>query len=892
MSDETKAEIILLDDEQGVIKTAADSFPENSHWTLRTELLTRVRGATQLQEAIGCLEKNADSLLLLDWVPVQRDDDMRQHLTALGREGSPSFERIILTSWQPPGAFTESVKAHGLERLRRLHKPLRWEDVLQAKTANRDPSSIAKKAITPPRRRRLIHTGEGRYRVHPADMNKAAFWPLPQFDEIEVAALMNGHEVVKLHRGWLPWSRPNTAMGWYQVVTVARRWQESKDFPESLWQYGIECPKSWQPPTPDDAVENLFKLMAEVGFHRGRYYEIDQLPEEETRILQLTRANHPVYFEEKWQPSDEVLPIAKTLTGGLLSRAEEFIKRYDSLLLLKKKNLVYEARESCGWTEEGHRNLDTQFWNTLVGTTALSARLEIPVYRKQPPQSARQPKGLESLLGWMVFDRLPNPANPSSPDQVYATASNDLGQEKAQIVERVNIVEKLVLQAIEQVGEERAQRQNRHSEQQSQQLKNLRQLLGAADSREGREKALIDFAMKAGELDSTGKNSSVVFARYDAASKSLTVAVDTTGKLLNQQFPLSANFALAKCARSKKLRIVPNWHDFPEHEKIELADWQNLPAMDDQRANDLFQWARDEILTTVALPVLSKGDTLLGVLLEQHKRPYHFSRERIDNLQALVDTALPYLELDAARASADTWDGAVMHEIRSGIQKPYQSLNTLLRDQSLSEALRQEIQSTLYDIEDLRDLSNAFLERIGNTDGRTRMFTYGAETGGDWFAKLDAYGRHRAAAWAGFKEWQVFFPPKRLAPGAVPAAEKLIRVARILIDNAFRYGEIGTPVQLAVNHGSKTVEFKVSSGGGFSDSIRQGNFRNASERLDLGGRALRTHLGLSLANELIEEQGQQLRLENDEANHLAVAGFSWPLALATPETVDDEHRGE
>lgn len=41
MSDETKAEIILLDDEQGVIDSARQSFPPQSRWTLRTELLTR-----------------------------------------------------------------------------------------------------------------------------------------------------------------------------------------------------------------------------------------------------------------------------------------------------------------------------------------------------------------------------------------------------------------------------------------------------------------------------------------------------------------------------------------------------------------------------------------------------------------------------------------------------------------------------------------------------------------------------------------------------------------------------------------------------------------------------------------------------------------------------------
>ncbi|MBL8396526.1 MAG: hypothetical protein JNL84_00045 [Candidatus Accumulibacter sp.] len=832
------------------------------------------------------MKENTAALLLLDWLPVDRDDEMRQRLIDLSRTAPPQIARIILTSWQPPGTFEDSVKGHRLGDLRRLHKPLRWEDVLpdEKETANRNVKDLmagasSARAITPPRRRRLIHAGEGRYRVHPADMNKAAFWPLPRFSEDEIDRLMHGH-AVKLHRGWLPWSTPNTAMGWYQLVTVAHRWRDGQKYPELLWQYAIAHPEPWQTPMPGDAIDNLFKLMAEVGFHRGRHYEIDQLPDaEQTPFLQLTRANHPVYYEMRWQPSDQVLPVAKPLTGGLLDRAKQFISDYKNPHR-DSDPLTYVVRAPCGMTEADDHSLDTQFWSELVGTSNLSAMLEIPVYRKQPQQdSTNLSADLKSLLGWMIFDRLPNSPD-LPPDQVYATAASDLEEEKAQIEERVKIVETLVLQAIEQIREEKEKRRSRHSEEQNKQLKKLRQGLGWAGSRDEREKALVDFAWKAGGLDQGSTECSVVFARHDAATKSLTITVDTTRRLLGQDFPVSSRFALAACARSKKLFVVPNWRDLPEDNRITPADWRHLPDMNEEKARDLFEWAKNEILTTVALPVLSKGNSLLGVLLEQHKRPYHFSRERIDNLQAQVDTALLYLELDAARATADTWDGAVMHEIRSGIQDPYQSLNKLLKDPALSETLRQAIRGTLYDIEDLRDLSNAFLENIGNNDKRTRSFVYHSKTGGSWFSTLDDYGRHRAAAWAEYKTWSARFSPEGQEPGPLSAPDKLIRVVRILLDNAFRYGKIDTPVELAVSQGQETVKFWVTSGGEFSESIRQGSFRNASERLDLGGRALRTHLGLSLANALIREQGQQLRL-NNEANHSAVASFTWPLASAT-----------
>ncbi len=372
----------------------------------------------------------------------------------------------------------------------------------------------------------------------------------------------------------------------------------------------------------------------------------------------------------------------------------------------------------------------------------LAARLDIPIYLKHVPDFRTQ-AGISRLSGWMSFDRLTDGVAGTFA-RVDATAATDFDAERAQIEERVGAVEFLLRQAIDQMRAEREKRQSRHSERQSQSRKAFRQRLGQAASRAAREQALVDFAMDAGGLAPQSQESSVIYARFDAATKSLTVTQDTTGRLLEQEFPVSTHFALTRCAASKKLRVVPNWHDLPAAEKIQLADWQTLPGMDHERAEELFEWADAAILTTVALPILSPGGTLLGVLLEQHKRPYHFSWERIDNLQSLVDTALPYLDLDAARATADTWHGAVMHEIRSGIQTPYQSLHRLRQDASLSAAHRRAIRSALYAIEDLRDVSNLFLETIGKGDQRTRDFR-GLLTG-DWFTAIDDYGRHRADA--------------------------------------------------------------------------------------------------------------------------------------------------
>jgi len=889
MPDKASHEIFVLDDEQAVLDSAHNTFPKDVAWRLETTHLIRNNGPESLQKAIDALAQDPQSLLLIDSLPVTRDAQMRQRLASLTEDSTPRLAQIILCSWQPPGAFEADVEQFGLAHLRRLHKPLLWADILPdaREATGAKPAGGAKKSCASLRRRRLIRHSAGDYRVHPADSDATAFWPPPRFNTAEIDRLRQGEAVVQAHRGWLPWSGRDTAMDWYQLLTIAHRRNDDPSGPELLSQYALPRPESWQPPTPDDAVANLFSLMAEVGFHRGRYYEIDQLPDANgTFILQLTRANHSIVFEGKTQTAQAVLPVARVLQGDLLAHATQFITVYEEKKREKKiDELTYEVRQKCAEQGGDAADPDMMFWNALVGTQHLAARLDIPIYLKKLPDSRTQASpGLSRLAGWMIFDRLTESVAGTSTARVDATAATDFEAEKAQIEERIGIVESLLRQAIDQIRAEREKRQSRHSERQSQSRKEFRQRLGQAASRAEREQALVDFAMDAGGLAPKSQESSVIYARFDAATKSLTVTQDTTGQLLEQEFPISAHFALTRCADSKKLRVVPKWDDLPAAEKIHLADWQNLPGMDHERAKELCKWVAAEILTTVALPILSPGGSLLGVLLERHKRPYHFSRQRIDNLQSLVDTALPYLELDAALATADTWHGAVMHEIRSGIQTPYQSLHRLWQDASLSAAQRRAIRSALYAIEDLRDVSNLFLETIGKRDRRTRDF--GHLLTDDWFAAIDDYGRYRADAWGGFKTWQAeYWPPGEPRP-ALAEPEKLTRVLRILVDNAFRYGKTETDsgVRLVTRQEASGVHITVGSDGAFSDSILRGNFRHTGDRLDLGGRSLRAHLGLSLANDLIHEHGQTLSLKNAPNDQMAVAEFIWPLDVRNTGT--------
>ncbi len=285
-----------------------------------------------MQKAIDALVQDPQSLLLIDSLPVIRDAQMRRQLASLTEDSTPRLAQIILCSWQPPGTFEADVEQFGLAHLRRLHKPLLWADILPdaREATGARPAGGAKKSRASLRRRRLIPDSAGDYRVHPADSDATAFWPPPRFDEAEIDRLRRGEAVVQAHRGWLPWSGRDTAMDWYQLLTVSHRRNDDPSGPALLSQYALPRPESWQPPTPDDAVDNLFGLMAEVGFHRGRYYEIDPLPDEnETFILQLTRANHSIVFDGKTQAAQAVLPVARALQGDLLAHATQFIADYE-----------------------------------------------------------------------------------------------------------------------------------------------------------------------------------------------------------------------------------------------------------------------------------------------------------------------------------------------------------------------------------------------------------------------------------------------------------------------------------------------------------------------------------------------------------------------------------
>lgn len=643
-----------------------------------------------------------------------------------------------------------------------------------------------------------------------------------RFSEQERQRLQQGDPVTQVLRGLTP-GNPDE-FDWYFLAT----WQVG----ESYLQLALGLPEHWQNKGAESTIEDVLAMMREAGFTRGRYYAINRVTGVDGRVLELVAANYSTKKER---------PIARPLDGVLAVRVDEYERRS-----LKKRTLTYMIR-----TREDDQPADDaiKFWNDVVGADPAISWLEVPIYCR----STDRVNSDSQLMGWLIFDRV---GALTSPDQVFEF--------------HVAAVKARLLSALDYMAKNRRTDQERTQRSQYHQLQTYIDALSRTINKGEIEQATVTTLKEITEADS------VVLAVNDTDAKLLRVSIESEQLLTGLVFPYRLDrFLMVKCAINAKPVYRPDYAVTPNAERISEDYWLQVHGCDAARAKKCQQWLDDTIRSVAAFPIMLDDKTLLGAVVLRKARPFFFTAERLELAEHALRLALPYFRHLHETDNRNVWDATVMHEVRAGLTQVFNKIDIANRNRP--PAVHNYL---ILALKDLYDLTNTFLELLGEGDAQRVPATLVEQEKG-----LRAIVREYCSYRAWGEDGRSFdLTPCDRDPTAADVDNVVPRngtwfhrVARILIDNAFRYGTEGAVhCALRIDNGSLILE--VRNYGTFSDAVIQNEFRGFHQRPDLAGRSMRAHLGFAMVQRLCTIVGAlPPKFYNDEHNTMAVARVAWPL---------------
>ena len=210
------------------------------------------------------------------------------------------------------------------------------------------------------------------------------------------------------------------------------------------------------------------------------------------------------------------------------------------------------------------------------------------------------------------------------------------------------------------------------------------------------------------------------------------------------------------------------------------------------------------------------------------------------------------------------------HELRTPIFSLGGFLE-LLANEDLDDETRREFMTTMQEqverltklTEDLLDLSRLDAGRLHVEQERVDLRQL-ADLLADEFSVVAAATGHELAV-----------APDGGRPGALGDEQRVLQVGRILVENALRHTEPGTPVRIAVGRQDGRAVLSVADEGGGIPAAHAEHVFERFYRVD-GGRASGSGLGLAIARELAEVMGGTLELS--PAGRGAVFTLSLPSA--------------
>ncbi len=609
-------------------------------------------------------------------------------------------------------------------------------------------------------------------------------------------------------------------------------------------------------------VEGVMGLMRQLGFPRGRYYRLFEVPGLQRPLLELV-------VRTPDEPGLRPLPAAAEMDEVEFEQFDRHRHRYRQAS--NQDQAWIEVRQT-GAPDPRAVN-DSTVWDHYVNTTGVTSRLEVPLFAHLPSHWSPEGNLANHMVGMMVFDRGPG--------------GGDIEEGAVR-----NRVSGPLLAALKVLAMNRAKATLRANQKLAADLVFEQREFARCNSFDELETALVKAAIKLasnGQGGTAGKDSapqrSAIYARFDELSRELQVTADTRNVLRGAKFKLdqgkffvvqAANAALSALNDPSRPAVPPVF--VPDVARLfrERPD-QAISAVDLIAASPSPQtdpgWAAAElqsIATAVALAVTA-GQQLLGVLVVRSDRAHEFVAHRVSALVALVDSIRPFLAKQTAILELIDRSAMALHELRSHLTRVRNRIADG-RIQPADEASRQ----ALNDADLMAGFGAGLADLYLNTGGFSEVDDTPLSQADLW-ETVDAFGR-LCARDHGELGWTLVLPQSAVLHTQPRRPDWLMRVMNVLVDNAFRHAQ-------TVPGGSVECTVHVDPSAGWMDIcvVNPGTLSRAARHLP--GTSMVGRVGLTLAERACAKIDATLTIEpsregSEVGQGLASqvrASLQWPL---------------
>lgn len=616
-------------------------------------------------------------------------------------------------------------------------------------------------------------------------------------------------------------------------------------FPIMLGKYLAQMAEPLQSadttPTWHGMVDQLFEVMQESGFHRGRFYRLIPV-HGSSGLLRLEMATGGL-------KGGHTLPIEYPLSEALNQRFTEFGEKQTP----KNKKLIYQIRAK---SDDMDDDPAIRFWDGVVEGTKLKSWLEVPLL-------TRRGDGRCFTSGLFIFDRLGSKGlADGDPREV---------QEK-----HVHPVKATLVHLVRQIGQLLGQEEERQEHKRLQTLTTLDQRLFREVRREAIEKALLQAA-----VEITGAAGGLLITREGAAE---TLVVRSAMGAVQEDCLLGAHFLLSEtfhpvvqCWQSGAPVFLPDYRK--SKQRTGILDYLQAHRLSKCEPERLRNWLSEGIGALAAMPILS-GEEKVGAISLQHGEAYHFRHYHIQALEGLLQRARWFLHAARQEDARTHWERAMVHEVRTEVAPILHGLDEWHHGYATPEEIQAKIHRHALR---LSDLTQNFLEtHPASAKVKQGCFANPGEAVMEFVELMEEIRRTcrltlEIAPPFGDARWQTSLR------GDV---QYFARVVRNLLDNAHKFcpNDGHLLIALEVDGDAHLWRLIIRNSGAMSPDANQHKFH--SGYMEHQKNRTGAHMGLAASQGCVQAIGGDLTLENvedEDGEQVVEARLSWPMVSSSAQ---------
>lgn len=596
-------------------------------------------------------------------------------------------------------------------------------------------------------------------------------------------------------------------------------------------------------------VELIFATMKDAGFLRGRFYQIIRTPDTfESKddnicgLMEMSYRSGESYPEVK-------LPVHHPIKKFWSSRIIKAEKKIN--VLNKKEDLTYTLLHHSGVLNTDEME-DFFFWRNISFTQKQldiipknkikeNRFLEIPIFRKK--------ESIFTLIGFFCFDcyngKHPQGPPPIMDDQIALVMKSlwsMINSIRTQIVDKSRVKKRKM-----QIDLDKADKR----------IKNETDLKETMST-------FLDAAIEISDSDS-----GIIYYRSGFENHLKLIAKNIEFISPEDNFCILDKSSLwpIKVWKRNEMIISQNLHKrISIFEKIKSDIDQNLFSKKKKNVKWLEKWFQE--LGSVAIFPVRSGDRTLGSISLHKNKRYHYSENKIEAINSLIENCRWYLKYLTSHIRRSRREQILFHEIRSKLSR----LNLSFQDKYFNNLPFEidEIIPEMLNVQNLLNLSNISLS-LKNPIERDKIEVFQVKPIIDYYIAL----------------YQNRSEVKRLVMPNIKKIDASLYlegdrddfefIIGILIDNAVKFADKGGKIKISCNPDSKGAycDIRVSNTGKISDEAQKYAFSEYSKVSDFKKDG--SHIALSYSKKIVEYYGGSITIGKEK--NTVITKFTWPIII-------------